>query len=149
MLPTDVPAKEPALPITNSPEYNLIDLIPAASDDVYEPEPEPELLRNYETSKNKVLSGSLSDYCNGDNAQELTLQVTQIVQTDDDITVIVSDGHNWIKCDLDAIYWDNVESGQLSQFDIIRNVVLSGKGYNSVLLKQFCRPKSIQLKRGS
>ena len=107
--------------------------------------PEPEKLRE---DSNKILFGSLKDYCSGNNTQKMVVQIIEIIKIDGMIFVNVSDGMGWVKCSLDRKYYEQVESGELKKFDIIKNIIISGSGaVNSEFeLVELCRPKSLQLK---
>ena len=92
----------------------------------------------------KILSGSLKNICDG---EKMTLQILEIIQTDNDISLNVSDGQNWVKCGLDVKFWEKVESGNLKNYDIIKNVKISGSfDAGNLDIVEMCKPKSIQLK---
>ena len=77
----------------------------------------------------------------------MTLQILEIIQTDNDISLNVSDGQNWVKCGLDVKFWEKVESGNLKNYDIIKNVKISGSfDAGNLDIVEMCKPKSIQLK---
>ena len=106
-----------------------------------------ENLRDVRTDKlNKILAGSLSNFICEGIGQNFVVQIIEIMRAEEDISVVISDGNYWLKCSLDKKYYGRVESGELKQFDIIKNVILSGDVHSEIAISEFCRPKSIQLK---
>ena len=96
--------------------------------------------------QNKILVGSLSNYIGEGTGQNLVVQIIEIMSVEGVISLIISDGNNWLKCSLDEKYYRRVESGELKQFDIIKNVVLTGDVHSEIAIRELCRPKSIQMK---
>ena len=96
--------------------------------------------------QNKILAGSLSDFCGEGIRQNFVVQIIDIMRVEEDISVIISDGNHWLKCSLDEKYYGRVGSGELKQFDIIKNVVLSGEVTTEIVISDLCRPRSIQMK---
>ena len=95
----------------------------------------------------QILSGSLKNFCDGNVVENMTLQIIEIIQTDSDISLNVSDGQSWVTCGLDGKYWEKVESGNLKKYDIIKNVKISGSlGLGNLEIVEMFKPKSIQLK---
>ena len=89
----------------------------------------------------------MKNFCDGKASENMTLQIIEIIQTDTDISVNVSDGQCWVKCGLDGKFWEKVESGNLKKYDIIKNVKISGSfSVGNLDIVEMCKPKSIQLK---
>ena len=74
------------------------------------------------------------------------MQNLEIIQTDTDISLNVSDGQNWVKCGLDGKFWEKVEYGNLKKYKK-KNVKISGSfDVGNLDIVELCKPKSIQLK---
>ena len=77
--------------------------------------------------QNKILGGSLSDFCGEGIGQNFVVQIIDIMRAEGDTSVIIGDGNHWLKCSLDKKYYGRVGSGELKQFDIIENIFRSGE----------------------
>ena len=50
--------------------------------------------------QNKILGGSLSDFCGEGIGQNFVVQIIDIMRAEGDTSVIIGDGNHWLKCSL-------------------------------------------------